>query len=395
MEETRAKDHTSEFLLPSDPLALYLAHKDEIDAAIAKVLHGGWYILGEETDAFEREFAHFLGTGYAIGVASGTDALHLSLRACGIGPGDAVATVSHTAVATVAAIELTGAAPVLVDIDPLTFTMDPNRLEDAIKEHQAGWKPTARGRLKGIIPVHLYGQPADMAAIGDIARRYDMYVIEDCAQSHGASIGSLKTGAWGNVAGFSFYPTKNLGALGDGGALATNDRELAERIRLLREYGWRERYISDLPGMNTRLDELQAAILRVKLHYLDQENARRRDLARLYGSFLSGTTLLLPKVRADAHHVYHQYVIRSKRRDTLRVFLQENAVGTLIHYPLPVHLQPAYQGRILIGAGGLEHTERVCREILSLPMHPHMSDEQAQRVGGLILRWDRLTGSKS
>jgi dTDP-4-amino-4,6-dideoxygalactose transaminase len=267
-------------------------------------------------------------------------------------------------------------------------------LEDAIKEHQAGWKPTARGRLKGILPVHLYGQPADMPAIGDIARRYDMYVIEDCAQSHGASIGSLKTGAWGNVAGFSFYPTKNLGALGDGGALATNDRELAERIRLLREYGWRERYISDLPGMNTRLDELQAAILRVKLHYLDQENARRRDLARLYDSCLSATTLLLPKVRVDAQHVYHQYVVRSERRDALRVFLQENAVGTLIHYPLPVHLQPAYQGRILIGAGGLEHTERLCREILSLPMHPQMSDEQVQRVSDLILRWDRLTGSK-
>jgi dTDP-4-amino-4,6-dideoxygalactose transaminase len=394
MEEIRAAAHASEFLPPSDPLASYLAHKSEIEAAIAKVLHGGWYILGEETDAFEREFAQFLGVRYAIGVASGTDALHLSLRACGIGPGDAVATVSHTAVATVAAIELTGAAPVLVDIDPLTFTMDPNRLEDTIKEHQAGWKPSASGRLKAIIPVHLYGQPADMAAIGDIAQRYDIHVIEDCAQSHGASIGSLKTGAWGDVAAFSFYPTKNLGALGDGGAVATNDSELAERMRLLREYGWRERYISDLPGMNTRLDELQAAILRVRLPYLDQENARRRDLARLYDSFLSATTLLLPKVHADAHHVYHQYVVRSERRDVLRVFLKENAVGTLIHYPLPVHLQPAYQGRILIGAGGLEHTQRICQEILSLPMHPHISDEQTQRVGDLIIRWERLTGSQ-
>jgi dTDP-4-amino-4,6-dideoxygalactose transaminase len=394
MEEIRVKDHTSEFLLPTNPRAFYLAHKGEIDAAIAKVLNGGWYILGEETDAFEQEFAHYLGARYAIGVASGTDALHLALRASGIGPGDAVATVSHTAVATVAAIELAGAAPVFVDVDPAMFTMDPNRLEDAIKEHQVGLKPTAKGRLKAIIPVHLYGQPADMPAIMDIARRHAMYVIEDCAQSHGASIDGLKTGVWGNLAAFSFYPTKNLGALGDGGALATNDRELAERIRLLREYGWRERYVSELPGLNTRLDELQAAILRVKLHYLDQENTRRRDLARLYDSFLSATTLTLPKVRVDAHHVYHQYVVRSERRDALKVFLQENAVGTLIHYPLPVHLQPAYQGRIFIGPGGLEHTERVYREILSLPMHPQMSDEQVQRVSDLILRWDRLTGSK-
>jgi dTDP-4-amino-4,6-dideoxygalactose transaminase len=388
MDETKAKDHPGEFLLPTNPLAFYLAHKTETDAAIAKVLNGGWYILGEEAAAFDREFAQYLSVRYSVGVASGTDALHLALRACGIGPGDAVVTVSHTAVATVAAIELAGAAPVVVDVDPVTFTMDPNRLEDTIRAHYPGGKSAARGRLKGIIPVHLYGQPANMPAIVEIARRYDMYVIEDCAQSHGASIRSLKTGAWGNLAAFSFYPTKNLGALGDGGALATNDQELAERIRLLREYGWRERYISDFPGMNTRLDELQAAILRVKLHYLDQENARRRDLARLYDSFLSATTLTLPTVRADVHHVYHQYVVRSERRDTLRVFLKENSVGTLIHYPLPVHLQPAYRERILIGVGGLEHTERLCREILSLPMHPQITDEQAQRVSELILKWD-------
>ena len=395
MEETKAKDHPGEFLLPTNPLAFYFAHKGEIDAAIAKVLNGGWYILGKEAEAFDQEFAQYLAVRHAVGVASGTDALHLALRASGIGQGDVVITVSHTAVATVAAIELAGAAPVLVDVDPVTFTMDPNRLEDTIKAHYPGGKPTARGRLKGIIPVHLYGQPADMPAIVEIARRYDMYVIEDCAQSHGASIRGLKTGAWGNLAAFSFYPTKNLGALGDGGALATNDQELAERIRLLREYGWRERYVSDLPGMNTRLDELQAAILRVKLHYLDRENDRRRELARLYDSFLSATTLILPKVRVDAHHVYHQYVVRSERRDALRVFLKDNSVGTLIHYPLPVHLQPAYRERILIGAGGLEHTERLCREILSLPMHPQMSDEQAQRVGELILQWDGRAPSKA
>ena len=388
MEEIRAKEHTGEFLLPTNPLAFYLAHKTEIDAAIAKVLNSGWYILGEEANAFDQESAQYLGVRYAVGVASGTDALHLALRACGIGPGDAVVTVSHTAVATVAAIELVGAVPVLVDVDPLTFTLDANRLEDTIRGRYPGRKSTAGGRLRGIIPVHLYGQPADMPAIVEIAQRGDMYVIEDCAQSHGASVRGVKTGAWGNLAGFSFYPTKNLGGLGDGGALATNDQKLAERIRLLREYGWRERYISDVPGMNTRLDELQAAILRVKLHYLDRENARRRDLARLYNACLSATTLTLPKVRDDAHHVYHQYVVRSERRDALRAFLKENSVGTLIHYPLPVHLQPAYRGRICIGAGGLEHTERLCREILSLPMHPQITDEQAQRVSELILTWD-------
>jgi dTDP-4-amino-4,6-dideoxygalactose transaminase len=384
----------SQFLLPTNPLAFYLAHKAEIDAAIAKVLNGGWYILGEEAAAFDREFAQYLGVRYSVGVASGTDALQLALRACGIGPGDGVVTVSHTAVATVVAIELAGALPVLVDVDPVTFTLDPNRLEDTIRGYYSDGKPTGGGRLRGIIPVHLYGQPSDLPAIVEIARRRGMYVIEDCAQSHGASIRGVKTGGWGNLAAFSFYPTKNLGGLGDGGALATNDRELSDRIRLLREYGWRERYISDFPGMNSRLDELQAAILRVKLHYLDQENARRGDLARLYNSFLSTTTLALPKVRDDADHVYHQYVVRTEHRDDLRVFLKENSVGTLIHYPLPVHLQPAYRGRIVIGAGGLEHTERLCREILSLPMHPQITDEQARRVSELILRWDAEACSK-
>jgi dTDP-4-amino-4,6-dideoxygalactose transaminase len=388
MEKITVKDHTSTFLLPTNPLAFYLAHKGEFDAAIAKVLSGGWYILGEETGAFEQEFAHYLGVRSAIGVASGTDALHLALRASGIGPGDAVATVSHTAVATVAAIELAGAAPVLIDIDPVTFTMDPNRLEDTIKKHHSGQSPSANSRLKAIIPVHLYGQPADMPAIMEIARRYDMYVIEDCAQSHGASIRGRKTGGWGNLAAFSFYPTKNLGAFGDGGAVVTNDEGLAERLRLLREFGWRERYISDLAGMNTRLDELQAAILRVKLKYLDRENARRQELARVYDALLSPTALILPQVRPDRDHVYHQYVVRSERRNDLRTFLKENSVGSLIHYPSPVHLQPAYQGRIAIGGGGLKQTEQICREVLSLPMYPQMIDEHAQRVSELIVNWD-------
>ena len=375
-------------LVPADPKASYLAHKDEIDEAIHRVLDSGWYILGQEVAGFEKEFAAYIGVGNAIGVASGTDALEIALRSCGIGPGDGVITVSHTAVATVAAVELAGAIPILVDIDPCTYSMDPNRLEDTIKQQGAG-------RLKAIIPVHLYGHPADMSAIMDIAGRHGLSVIEDCAQSHGAAIGDRKTGTWGHLSAFSFYPTKNLGALGDGGAVVTNDPALAERLRQLREYGFRNRYVSHLSGMNTRLDELQAAILRVKLQYLRTENARRLQIARIYGASLSGTTLVLPQLHAQVDHVFHLYVVRSTHRDGLKAFLKENSVGTSIHYPVPVHLQPAYHGRAVIGRGGLEHTEQVCREILSLPMYPQMTDEQVQRISHLIARWDSQKGEAS
>lgn len=371
----------SSLLVPADPKANYLAHKDEIDQAIHRVLDSGRYILGREVAGFEEEFAAYLGVRYAIGVASGTEALEVALRSCGIGFGDAVITVSHTAVATVAAVELAGATPVLVDIDPGTFTMDPNRLENAIRQHSGD-------RLKAVIPVHLYGHPADMPAIMDIARRHELTVIEDCAQSHGATIEGQKTGTWGHLSAFSFYPTKNLGALGDGGAVVTNDPILADRLRLLREYGCRERYVSDLPGMNTRLDELQAAILRVKLQYLNKENAHRQEIARLYSALLSSTALVVPESRADVDHVYHLYVIRCKRRDDLRAFLKEHSVSTFIHYPVPVHLQPAYRGRVVIGRGGLHHTEHICREILSLPLHPQIASEQVQRISHLIARWN-------
>lgn len=266
-----------EFPLPADPGANYRAHRAEIDVAIHRVLDSGWFILGREVASFEQEFALYLDARFAVGVASGTDALHLALRACGIGPGDVVLTVSHTAVATVAAIELAGAVPLLVDIDPLTFNIDAERVEDTLKSIDRGDGPSPRGRVRAIIPVHLYGQPADMAAIIRVAARYGLKVIEDCAQAHGASIDGRKVGSWGNAAAFSFYPTKNLGALGDGGAIVTNDSEIADRVRLLREYGWRDRYVSSEVGMNSRLDEIQAAVLRVKLLNLDQENDRRRD----------------------------------------------------------------------------------------------------------------------
>jgi dTDP-4-amino-4,6-dideoxygalactose transaminase len=371
---------TSSFLLPADPKANYLAHKEEIDQAIRRVLDSGWYILGQEVAAFEQEFAQYLGVSQAVGVGSGTDALEIALRACGVGVGDAVITVSHTVVATVAAIELVGAMPVLVDIDPITFTLDPNRLEDTIAQHQCS-------RIKAIIPVHLYGHPAAMPAIMEIARRHDLYVIEDCAQSHGAAIGEVKTGAWGDLAAFSFYPTKNLGALGDGGAVATNNADLAQKLRLIREYGWQRRYISEVTGMNTRLDEIQAAVLRVKLQYLDKENAQRRQLGEIYNSCLAGTDLVLPEVSQDVETVYHQYVVKSPERDRLRDFLKDNKVGTLIHYPVPVHRQPAYQERVAIGSGGLQETENVVQEILSLPMYPQMINDRAQDVADLITGW--------
>ena len=368
-------------IFPANPAANYRAHQDEIDQAVHRVMNGGMYILGDEVARFEQEFADYLGVQHAVGVGSGTDALHIALRACGVGPGDTVLTVSHTAVATVAAVELTGATAVVTDIDPATATMDVESLADAIQR--------SPGRIKVIIPVHIYGHPADMPAIMTVAERYGLKVIEDCAQSHGATIDGRKTGTWGHIAAFSFYPTKNLGALGDGGAVVTNDRPLADRLRLLREYGWRERYISDFAGLNTRLDELQAAVLRVKLRYLDKENTRRRELARIYDAILTRTPVTVPGGSQRADHVYHQYVVRSDCRDDLRSFLKANGVGTLIHYPVPVHLQPAYQGRVVPNGANLSHTETICRRILSLPMHPQLTDAEAYEVGDLIVRWAR------
>ena len=369
----------------TDPKASYLAHKAEIDAAVARVLDSGWYILGQEVAAFEEEFAAYIGVRHAIGVASGTDALELALRACGIGPGDAVFTVSHTAVATVAAIEHAGATPVLVDIDPTTFIMEPNHLEDTIKSVMHSQSSIVR-RPSSIVPVHLYGHPADMPAIMDIAKRYELYVIEDCAQSHGAAIAGRKTGTWGHLAAFSFYPTKNLGALGDGGAVVTDDVDLAERVRLLRQYGWRQRYVSELAGANSRLDELQAAILRVKLCYLDKENAHRQALAQAYTHLLANADLILPISQRQAEHVYHQYVVRTPQRDALRDYLRDQGIGTLIHYPLAVHQQPAYAGRLLTN-GNLAHSEQAAAQVLSLPMYSELSDEQVARVGDVIHRW--------
>jgi len=382
-------------VLQSDPNANYLAHKREIDEAVRRTLDSGRYILGGEVSEFEREFAAYLGAKRCVGVANGTDALHLALRAVGVEAGDVVITVAHTAVATVAAVEMTGASPLLVDIDQATFTISPEAVEDAIRNCLDRPRVHRIGRIKAILPVHLYGRPADMRAICDIARRYDLKVVEDCAQAHGATIqeiggmGSFKVGVFGDAAAFSFYPTKNLGALGDGGAVVTNDAEVAERVGLLREYGWRKRYVSDVPGFNSRLDELQAAVLRVKLKYLNEENARRREIARIYDVRLATTSLRLPERPAGVESVYHQYVARCDQRDGLRDHLRERGVGTLVHYPVPVHLQPAYRNRVLVHRGALPATEQAARQVLSLPMHAQLSDAQVERVCDAIIGWSR------
>lgn len=338
----------------------YAMLKPELDAVIASVLARGRFILGEEVAAFEQEFAAYCGVAHAVGVGSGTEALQLALAAAGMGPGDEVITVAHTAVATVAAIELAGARPVLVDIDPGCYTMDPAQVEAVLTS-----------RTRAIIPVHLYGGPADLEPILTLARRHGLLVVEDCAQAHGACYRGRRVGGWGDMAAFSFYPTKNLGAYGDGGAIVTNDARLAERARLLRQYGWQERYISSLKGLNSRLDELQAAILRVKLRHLDEWNSARRALASRYTERLAGSGLGLPVAPPDTEPVYHLYVVRHPHRDALQAYLQSQGIGTLVHYPVPVHLQPAYAD-LGYGPGNLPATEAAAREVLSLPLYPEL-----------------------
>ena len=356
------------------PVEAYRAYRAELEAAVTRVLDGGWYILGAEVEAFESAFAEWGGMPHMVGVANGTDAIESALRTLEIGPGDTVLTVSHTAVATVAAIELVGAIPVLVDIDPATFTIDPAKV-DATR----GALRAAGDRPRAVIAVHLYGHPCDVAALAGICDRHGVALIEDCAQAHGATVGGRHVGSFGEAATFSFYPTKNLGAFGDGGATAFHSADLAARCRALREYGWHERYLSDIQGMNSRLDELHAAMLRVRLQHLDAEVARRRSVAAIYDAGLRGL-LATPAVRAGCAHAYHLYVVRSPERDRLKEQLAERGIGTGIHYPMAVHQQRAYADRIAIGQGGLAETERAIREVLSLPMHGLLADSDAEQV---------------
>jgi dTDP-4-amino-4,6-dideoxygalactose transaminase len=367
---------TLPILIPqADPGAGYRAQRDEIDQAVARALRSGWYILGKEGEAFEQEFAAWLGTARAVGCGNGTDALALILRGLGIGEGATVATVSHTAVATVAAIEMAGAVPLLLDIDPDTYTMDPDELAAVLDDPPPGLPP-----IRAAIAVHLYGQPCDLGPMLAACERAGAALIEDCAQAHGATLNGRKLGTMGRAAAFSFYPTKNLGALGDGGGLATDNAELAERIAAIRQYGWQERYISSLVGVNSRLDEVQAAILRTRLPRLDAGNARRREIAAAFDAALAGGRDAPPARRAGAEHVFHQYVLRVPDRDPVQARLKEAGVGTGIHYPVPVHLQAAYLDRVPLGPAGCKETERAAREVLSLPIYPELSAEQVERI---------------
>ncbi|HEY3846627.1 MAG TPA: DegT/DnrJ/EryC1/StrS family aminotransferase [Acetobacteraceae bacterium] len=363
-------------LIPqANPGAGYRALKPEIDAAVARVLESGWYVLGAEGLGFEAEFAAWLGTTATVGCANGTDALALAMRSLDIGPGCCVVTVSHTAVATVAAIEMTGATPLLLDIDPACYTLDPRELAEVLQHPPPGLPP-----IRAIIVVHLYGQAADLDTIAAICHRHGVALIEDCAQANGATWRGRKLGTIGDVGTFSFYPTKNLGALGDGGAVATRDTDRAARLAALRQYGWRGHAVSDEPGVNSRLDELQAAILRVKLAHLDTHNARRRAIAAAYDAALSGSPLRAPERRAGADHVFHLYVVRSPQRGAMQARLRAAGVATGIHYRIPVHLQPAYRGRVALGPSRCRQSELASREVLSLPLYPELSDAQVEQV---------------
>lgn len=338
----------------------------QIQAAVARVIERGWFVLGPEVEAFEAEFAAYHDMPYAVGVANGTDAIELLLRAYDIGAGDEVITVAHTALATVSAIERAGAVPVLVDIDPATYTMNPQAADSAVTS-----------RTKAIIPVHIYGQMADMTALMAVAQRHGLLLLEDCAQAHGARQQGRLAGTIGTAASFSFYPTKNLGAYGDGGAILVRDAGIAERLKRLRNYGQSTRYHHMERGMNSRLDELQAAILRVRLPLLDEETQRRQAIAALYDDGLQGVQT--PAQRSDSQHVYHLYVVRHPQRDWLMAELKERGVGTLIHYPVPIHLQPSHTD-LGYARGSLPHTEQAASEILSLPMYPLLSPADGQFV---------------
>jgi dTDP-4-amino-4,6-dideoxygalactose transaminase len=328
------------------------------------VLDSGRFLAGWTVDAFETAFARYCGAGEAVGVASGTSAIAIALKAVGIREGDEVITAANTCAPTIAGIEDAGARPVLVDVDPRTCTLDPERLEEAFTN-----------RTRAVVPVHLYGQCARMAKITEIARAHGLRVVEDAAQAHGAEYQGRRAGSLGDAAAFSFYPTKNLGALGDAGAITTNDGEIAERARLLRSYGERARYESLMRGTNSRLDELQAAALLVKLRHLDTWNRRRRDLARAYREGLQGVPLELPFESSEGTHVYHLFVARVRDRDHFRSSLARRGFETLVHYPRPVHLHPAYH-HLATKSGKLTTSERLSEEVVSLPLYPELTDEE-------------------
>lgn len=356
-------------ILCAAPHAQYRRHRAAIDAAVARVLDGGQYMLGEEVQQFERAFAAYCDTEEAVGVNSGTDALLLTFKALGVGPGDEIITVSHTALATVAAVLACGATPVLVDVDETYWTMDPAQVERAVTP-----------KTKAIVPVHLYGQAADIDALARIARDHNVPLIEDCAQATGGRYAGRRLGSFGHAACFSFYPTKNLGAIGDGGAIVTGDSALAARLRRLRQYGWDDYRTTAEPGLNSRLDVVQAAILGAKLPFLDEDNDRRRAIAARYDAALRESGLGLPAARDNSDHVYHLYVLTTADRDGIRDALAARGVQAGVHYPVPAHRHGGYKDRVRIPIGDLPVTNTLAATVLSLPMYPELTDAEVDQV---------------
>ena len=346
----------------------YELHKKEIDEAVSRVLASGWYILGKELEVFEKSFSEYCSAKYGVGVASGTEAIQIALNACEIGQGDEVLTVSNTCVPTITGIEAAGAKPIFADIDPATYTMDPSLIEQRISK-----------RCKALVAVHLYGQCADMKPTLAIAKKYGLKVIEDCAQAHGAEYRNKKAGTLGDISAFSFYPSKNLGAVGDAGMVVTNNTVLARRAQMLRNYGQKKPNVHLIKGINTRMDELQAAILNTKLSYLDNLNKRRREIAKYYIDRLTSFNVVLPEEAFGRKHIYHLFVIRVNSRKRFMAKMMIQSVQTAIHYPIPIHLQPAYseykkQGRYL------RVTEELAGQLVSLPIYPELTDSEVEHV---------------
>ncbi|HNP69474.1 MAG TPA: DegT/DnrJ/EryC1/StrS family aminotransferase [Kouleothrix sp.] len=358
-----------------DLKAQYQSIKDEVNAAVLGVLESSQFVLGSAVAAFEAQFASYCQASYAMGVNTGTSALHLALLAAGIGHGDEVITTPFTFIATVSAIDYTGAKPVFVDIDPASFTIDPQQIEAAITP-----------RTKAILPVHLYGQPADMDAIMAIARKHGLLVIEDAAQAHGAEYHGKRVGSIGDLGCFSFYPGKNLGAYGEGGAVTTNNPEFARKVRMLRDWGAERRYYHDLKGFNYRLEGVQGAVLGVKMRYIEQWTEARRSHAARYDALIGGGAYGVPAAAADRRHVYHIYAIRHAQRDALQSYLHDRGVSTGIHYPIPVHLQRAF-AELGHKAGDFPHSELAANEVLSLPMFPELQPEQQDVVVTALREW--------
>lgn len=364
---------TSSIQIPvEDVTRQYPRIKDEVEAAIAEILPTGKYVLGPNLNAFEQEFAAYCQTKYCLGISNGTEALHLALAACGVGPGDEVITVPNTYIATVFAISYVGATPVFVDVDPVTFNIDVSQIESRITPH-----------TKAVLPVHLYGHMVDMDPLLEIARQHNLWVIEDAAHAHGALYRGQRAGSLGHVGCFSFYPRKVMGCYGDGGAVTTNDDELYDRIKVLRYMGQHEKYLHERIGFQQRLDELQAAILRVKLRYLDRWIEERRRWADLYTELLAGLPLITPAEVGDAWHVYYQYTIRAPHRDELMAFLAERGIGSQNMYPLQVPYQPAYQ-HLGYKKGDFPVADAHVKEILCLPMFPELTEAEVRKVAGAI-----------